>query len=343
MEILYIGNKLLKHGSTPTGIDVLGAQFEAMGYQMHYGGTIKNQLGRLSQMLTKVYQLRNRISCVLIDTYASYGFWFAYLCGRLAKALGVPYICILRGGSLSQRLTGSPTLAAQLFEHSFANVAISGYMADIFEKSGFKTFLIPNTIDLTNYSFQLRNSPRPRLLWVRSFHEVYNPTLAVDILTELLDRYKEATLCMVGPDKDGSLQKVKAYAKEKGVRDQITFTGRLSKSDWIELSAQFDFFINTTNVDNTPVSVMEAMAVGLPVVTTKVGGIPFLFKEGVEGIMVPPNDAETFVSAITDLIEHPERAARISQAARAKAKQWDWNVVKDQWKVLFERVSATAL
>ena len=80
---------------------------------------------------------------------------------------------------------------------------------------------------------------------------------------------------MVGPDKDGSLEKTKQYAKEKGVLHRVRFTGGLSKTEWIELSKDYNIFINTTNVDNTPVSVMEAMALGFPVISTNVGGVPF--------------------------------------------------------------------
>ena len=103
---------------------------------------------------------------------------------------------------------------------------------------------------------------------------------------------------MVGPDKDGSLSVVKQKATDLDVLDSIYFTGRLSKKEWISKSCDFSFFINTTNADNTPVSVMEAMALGFPVITTNVGGIPYLFINGVEGIQVPANDANAMADAI---------------------------------------------
>jgi len=79
---------------------------------------------------------------------------------------------------------------------------------------------------------------------------------------------------MVGPDKDSSLGEAKDLAKQLGVAESVTFTGVLPKAQWHQLSEKFDIFINTTNIDNMPVSIIEAMALGLPIVSTNAGGLP---------------------------------------------------------------------
>ena len=101
--------------------------------------------------------------------------------------------------------------------------------------------------------------------------------MAVKVLQQLQKQYPSATLTMVGPDKDGSLQTTKDFAKSLGIT--VNFSGQLTKEEWWELASKHDIFINTTHFDNTPVSVMEAMALGLPVVSTNVGGIPYLLTD----------------------------------------------------------------
>ncbi len=110
----------------------------------------------------------------------------------------------------------------------------------------------------------------------------------------------------------------------------------LSKNEWIALSQDFDIFINTTNFDNMPVSVMEAMALGLPVISTNVGGLPFLIENDIDGILVAPNNSKAFVNAIEKLCNNPLKASNISQNARLKMEEYDWQKVKHSWIKLLD-------
>ena len=134
---------------------------------------------------------------------------------------------------------------------------------------------------------------------------------------------------MVGPDKDGSLNEVKKMAREKNLN--CHFKGKLSKEEWIKLSEGYDIFINTTLIDNTPVSVIEAMALGLPVVSTNVGGIPYLISNEENGLLVKPRDAEAMAKGILRLMENPEFAENLSKKGRLKAEKFNWPEVKQLW------------
>jgi glycosyltransferase involved in cell wall biosynthesis len=135
---------------------------------------------------------------------------------------------------------------------------------------------------------------------------------------------------MVGPDKDGSLQTTKAFAESIGVA--VNFTGQLAKEDWWKLASEHDIFINTTHFDNSPISVMEAMALGLPVVSTNVGGIPYLLTDKENALLVNDNDHHAMNSAICSLIENQEKAKALASNARNFIEQMDWNIVKEEWK-----------
>lgn len=338
MHILYLGNKLSHHGKTPTSIETLGPKLNELGFQLNYAGTSKNPILRLWEMVHALWIYRKQIDAVLIDTYSTSAFYYAWLSGFLAKYLSIPYLPILRGGNLPARLKSSPKMCSQLFSNAHVNIALSGYLHDAFKKQGYGTTLIPNTIDIKSYSYKLRSAVTPHLLWVRSFHKIYHPQLAIKVLNRLLEKYPEATLTMVGPDKDGSLQQCKDLVDEKGLSDKVTFTGRLSKQQWMVLSEKCDLFINTTNFDNMPVSVMEAMALGLPLVSTNVGGVPYLIKHNNTGLLVSPNDEQAMVNSIELLVKDSTFVQRLSKEGRDEMEQYDWEVVKEKWKKLLNDV-----
>lgn len=321
-------------GVNVTTIETLGKSLTREGYVVFYASDKRNPLLRLTDMIWTTVRLRNQADFVLIDTYSTSGFWFAFVISQLCRIMKLRYIPILHGGNLPNRLQNNPKLCEMVFGNAYRNVAPSHYLLEAFRKLGFTNLVfIPNSIEISQYPYFKRKELQPKLLWVRAFDQIYNPKMAVAVLYALQKKFPNAQLCMVGPDRDGSMELCKSYAAEKKVA--VRFTGRLPKQEWIALAAEYDIFINTTHFDNTPVSVMEAMALGLPVVTTNVGGIPFLLKEGEDALLVNDSDVEGMVNAIQKLVEKPEMAQKIIQNARKKAECWDWEVVKEQWGDLF--------
>jgi glycosyltransferase involved in cell wall biosynthesis len=331
-NLLYIGNMLSKHGTTPTTIETLSPRL-ARDFTVINASSKANKILRLLDMWFAILKNRNRAQFVLIDTYSSSAYTFAKTCGQLCRWLKLPYIPFLHGGGLPNRFATDVEASKKYLAGGAAIVSPSGYLQDAVSRQfGLKPVIIPNFIDIDLYPFALRTGLNPvRILWVRSFHVSYQPHLAVEVLSKLRIEGIDAQLTMVGPDKDGTIETCKQLAKNLGVHDKIRFTGRLAKEEWIALSASHNVFLNTTSVDNTPVSVMEAMALGMPVVTTKVGGIPFLFEDGKEGVMVKNQTSVALAKAILDFVSNPHKTASISAAARKKAEEWEWEVVRLKW------------
>lgn len=188
---------------------------------------------------------------------------------------------------------------------------------------------IPNSINLSDYLFKERQYFTPNLIWVRAFAEIYNPKMAIDVLRILQNKYPDATLTMVGPDKDGSLEITKKYANQFNLK--VNFTGKLSKKEWTNLAKSHDIFINSTHFDNTPVSVLEAMALGLPVVSTNVGGIPFLISHHENGYLVNDSNSNEMVEQIENIIRFPSQTIEIIRTAKNRVSMIDWNIVENQW------------
>ena len=235
----------------------------------------------------------------------------------------------MHGGNLPNRLNNSKNLSKLIFNNSYKNVAPSNYLKHEFDKKKYPSVLIPNVIKIEDYKFKDRSFLKPKLLYVRAFAEIYNPQMALYVLEKLIKKYPESKLCMVGPDKDGTLKDVKKLAKSLKIENHIEYTGVLLKKDWHKKSIDYDIFINTTNVDNTPISVIEAMALGLPIVSTNVGGIPYLIANNEDGLLVDCNNANQMTEKIMLLLEG--KFPKIANNARDKVEKYNWEVVKDKW------------
>ena len=333
-KILYIGNKLSQAGNTPSTIESLGSNLLEKGFAVKTASSQKNKGLRMLDMIMTVFKNRKWAAIVLIDTYSTLNFQYAVVVANICRLFKIPYIPILHGGNLPSRLQKSKKQSKKLFGKAKTNVAPSHYLLEAFKNEGYTNLTyIPNTIEINNYPFLLRNNIQPKLLWVRSFAEIYNPILAIYILENLLSKgYGKAELCMIGPEKDDSYKMCKNYAEKHNL--PVNFTGSLPKTEWIEQSKKHDIFINTTNVDNTPVSVIEAMALGLPVVSTNVGGVPFLINDGLDGLLVSPDNAELFSIKIEKILNNDVDYKEMSLSARKKVENFDWNVVKEKWNVL---------
>ncbi|WP_299385113.1 glycosyltransferase family 4 protein [uncultured Lacinutrix sp.] len=334
-NILYIGNKLSSKGKTATTIDTLSSALATEGYCVKSVSSKKNKFLRLLDMLLSIIKNKTWADYILIDTYSTQNFYFAYLSSQLCRVFSLKYIPILHGGNLPNRLKSSPKLSKAVFNNAYINVSPSAYLKSNFESLGYQNItIIPNAIELEHYTFKSRTIETIRLLWVRSFSEIYNPKLAVSILKTLQDKGFETSLTMVGPDNDGSLEETKIFAKSLKV--DVSFTGKLSKKEWITLSKDYNIFINTTNFDNMPVSIIEAMALGLPVISTNVGGMPFLIAHNVDGVLVPPNNVDAFTTAILKLKNNENLKNNLVKQARKKTEDYSWQIVKEKWKSILQ-------
>lgn len=329
-EILYIGNMFSGQGRGVTVIETLSNSLRER-YIVHAVSGKRGKLARLTHMLVSVIRLRGRVSIVLIDTYSTLNFYYALLVTQLCRLLRLPYIPILHGGNLPARLARSPRLSRSIFRHSRINVAPSDYLGRAFSGKGYPVVSIPNSIQMEDYPFTRRASCRVRLLYVRAFARIYNPEMAIRTLHRLTGRYPDAELCMVGPDRDGTLARCRTLCEQLGLGARVRFTGQLEKSQWHRLSAEYDIFINTSDFDNMPVSVVEAMALGLPVVSTDPGGMPDLVTHRQSGLLVSCGDDETMAESISWLVEQPLEAARLADNARNRVAAFDWAIVRKQW------------
>ncbi len=336
-NILYIGNNLSQKSKYHSTMASLSTMLTNEGFNVKCISDKKNKFFRLLDMCLAVLKYRKTTHWVLIDTFSTSNFYYALIISQMARLFSIPYIPILHGGNLPNRLAKNPFLSKLIFKNASINVSPSIYLLEEFEKRNFEVTHIPNIIAIRDYSFKPRKTIRPNLLWVRALDNTYNPQMAIKVLALLKRDIPTCTLCMVGPDKSNLLPELKKLASDLNVSESITFTGVLPKEEWHELSENYDLFINTTTVDNIPVSIIEAMALGIPIISTNVGGIPYLISHGKDGILVPSNHVEAMVLEIKKLLDNHLFASKIAQKAREKVNTYDSSFTKAKWLKLLTK------
>jgi len=100
-----------------------------------------------------------------------------------------------------------------------------------------------------------------------------------------------------------------------------------------------DVYLNASNVDNMPLSILEAFAAGLPVVTTDAGGIPYIVEHERTGLLVPMNDCEALAAQALRLLEDAEFALRLARGARAECDKYRWAAVRGLWVEFYNEVA----
>src|SRR5438105_4059895 len=329
----------------PAGLDRyasgdLALRLESRGWTTRVTSSRPGRLARPWNMLIETWRARHQYAVACVDVFSGPAFLGAEAACAVLRRLGKPYTLILRGGNLPEFSRRHPARVRRLFSSAVAVTCPSHYLVTEMRSMRTDLVLLPNPLDVARYAFHERRPLLRHLVWLRAFHETYNPELAVEVLGRIRKQYDDVRLIMIGPDKgDGSLQKTRRTAKKLGIDEAVTFPGAVPKLDVPNHLSRGDIFLNTTNCDNTPVSVMEAMACGLPVVSTNVGGIPYLVEDGESALLTPPADAEAMSNAVVRLMHEPNLARPLARTGRQRVEAFDWSVVLPRWERLLASVT----
>lgn len=334
-SILLVGNFLSSWGLSRSVGEDLAERLLAAQWHVLTTSSKPGRIVRLLDMAITTWRRKHEYEVAQVDVFSGPSFLWAEIVTGILRWVGKPVVLTLHGGHLPVFAQQRPRRVTRLLNKAQVVTAPSPFLYEQMKSYRPDLVLLPNAIDLAHYIFRLRSRPQPRLIWLRAFHQIYNPSLAPRILAQMAHEFPDMQLIMVGPDKrDGSLLETQRIATALGVAERIEYPGRVTKSDvplWLNKG---DIFLNTTSVDNTPISVMEAMACGLCVVSTNVGGLPYLLTNEQDALLIEPDDVEQGAAAIRCILSQPGLAAHLSQNAYDKVRRFDWPIVLKQWQEL---------
>jgi len=339
-RILIVGNFLSSHGASRGVCEELAPRLQASGWVVTTTSDKRPRLVRLADMLWTVWNRRHDYDVAQVDVYSGPAFMWAEAVCRVLRQANRRYVLTLHGGALPQFARSRRQRVERLLKSADAVTIPSPYLLEQMAEFRKDLTLLPNGLEISSYKSRPVRTLKPRLVWLRAFHHVYNPTMVPRVLARLKAEFPSIHMTMAGFDKgDGSYQKTVAAAKAEGVEEHLEMRGSIPKSNVPAFLATGDIFLNTSSVDNTPVSVLEAMASGLCVVSTEVGGIRYLLQSGKEALLAPANDDEAMAVAVRSLLQDEALAERIQISSKAKVRRFDWNVVLPQWHEILARTA----
>jgi len=247
----------------------------------------------------------------------------------VARALNKRVILHYHSGEADDHLTHWGTLVHPWLKLADEIVVPSEYLAGVFARHGYETRVIRNVVDLARFEYRERQSLRPRLLSTRNLEPYYRIDIILEAFALVKAQLPDATLTVAGYGSEEA--RLRRLATE-GVR----FVGKVDPQSMPQLCAEADVFLNASVVDNQPVSILEAFASGLPVVSTPTGDIAAMVRHHQTGLIVRPADAASLACGVLQLIACPDEARRMARQAREDVAHYTWPAVREQWAAVYD-------
>jgi glycosyltransferase involved in cell wall biosynthesis len=293
--------------------------------RVKYVRTLVTSFIYLAKLLTHI----PRYDVIHVSSAADTGFILATMPPvYLGKLFGKKVVLNYHAGQAEEHLRDWRRTAIPTIRRADAVVVSSGWLVDVFARHGLKARAIFNHVELDDFNFRERSPLRPAFLSNRNFNPIYNVACVLRAFSLIQKRFVEASLIVAGDGRErAALEQLAQDLKLKNIR----FTGLVAPEKMPELCDEADIYLNASNVDNMPLSILEAFAAGLAVVTTNAGGIPYVVSHERTGLLVEMNDHEAMAAAAVRLLEDEELAGKLIQAARAECAVYRWDVVREHW------------
>ena len=273
---------------------------------------------------------KHQILHIFTAGLSSYSLWTipALLIGKLyGKKLIVHYHDGQAEQHLTQWRTAKPTL-----DLADCIVSPSEFLVHVFGRYGIRARSIFNVIDVSWFRHRTRRKLRPLFLSNRGLEPLYNIECTLRAFAIIQQRYPEASLTVAH---DGYHRPALERLAENLQLRNVRFIGRVAHEDVAALYDAVDIYLTSPNIDNMPVSLLECMASGLPIVATKAGGIPYIVRDGETALLVDVNDHAALAARAMDLLENEDLVEHLTERGLEEVKRYHWAPVRDQWAALY--------
>lgn len=248
----------------------------------------------------------------------------------IAVLRGTPVVVNYRGGEADAFLQRAGRWVRPSMRRAGALVLPSAFLLEVFARHGMDGRIVANVIDLERFhpaATPPALSPGPHLVVARNLEPIYGNDVALQAFARILARFPGARLSVAGSGPEATA--LAELAQSLGIAAQVRFSGRLDREQMAALYRDAHLMLNASRVDNMPNAVLEALASGVPVVSTRAGGIPFMVKDGHTAMLVAVDDAAAMAAAAIEVLANHDLRSRLVAAGLVEAQRYQWSTVRD--------------
>lgn len=267
--------------------------------------------------------LRGRVAMVHSHMAMRGSFWRKAALNRLARAFGVPVIAHLHGSEFKTFHASLPPILRRAVTREFESCArvlvLSNSWADFVRSiaPAARVMVMPNYVRVPTVAAR----PAAGLDVIGVFMGVVGARKGVyDLIPALSEALKRAPALCLRLGGNGELERARRMAAELGVAGRVECLGWVSGAAKLQALSSAHFYVLPSHNEGLPMSILEAMACGLPVVATRVGGIPELVRDGIDGLLVDAGDVPALAAALARMAEDAEWRLAAGVQARARVQ-----------------------
>ena len=326
MKTLLICNYKPGVGGISGQVEMLQRKLREEGYVADVFSTKASVWKRLV-MLPRLRQTAKAYDVLHVHCCSGWGFLPAVLGVKVGNKLGKRIVLTYHGGGGESFFDKHLRLVHKYLTRTNVNIVLSGFLAKVFENHHLPYVIIPNIVELDASRFRQREALRPRFICIRAHEALYNIPCILRAFQKVQKELPDATLTLVG---DGSLHESLVHQANSMDLKNVVFTGRVDNSQIFECLNLADIMVSAPMVDNMPVSLIEAMNAGLLIVSSKVGGVPYMIEDGKNGLLFENDNESELAEKMLWAVRHQDEVGTMIERAKQSVKQYQWNKIKDQ-------------
>ncbi len=327
MRILQIANYRKGVGGISSQVDLLTKYLIQEGIECRVFTTTGNLFKRIVSPAL-LFQRGQAYDVFHIHACSNRGFFPAIIGIIIGRTLKKRILLTYHGGDAAAFFEAHPQFVKSFLTKTDVNIVLSGYIGQIFSKHGIPYSIIPNILEFKSDYFRNRTTISPKFISIRSLRPLYNITCILKAFQIVKASLPNASLTIVG---DGiSRNELERYVSANCI-DGVNFVGRVDNSKIPLLLNEADIMVSSPRIDNMPISLLEGFNSGLLVISSNVGGVPFMITDGVNGLLFDNDDHNMLASKMLYSCSHQAEAKAMIAKAYENLANYSWQSIREKY------------